>query len=94
MYGTIAERVSAGVALLDKRMPGWREEIDIEIFDMYSPGACILGQLFGGYSQGLTELGGVGGVSNGFDCTPDEYHQADSFMILRDEWLKHIRRGV
>lgn len=42
---TIAERVAAGAAFLDKREPGWDRRIDLDRLDLESACACVLGQL-------------------------------------------------
>ncbi len=62
---TIAERVARGAALLDEKLPGWWQRIDLEALTMRDTCMCILGQLFGneedrleddGYWQGLHDL--------------------------------------
>jgi hypothetical protein len=49
-------RVARGVALLDKRVPRWRDWIDADRLDVQSP-RCILGQLYGAYIDGHIALG-------------------------------------
>jgi hypothetical protein len=39
-------RVKAGAALLDERMPGWAERIELAQLDLSSEWKCVLGQLF------------------------------------------------
>ncbi len=50
------ENVLRGVALLDEKVPDWRERIEPEGLDMGRCGRCILGQLFGFYDIGLRQL--------------------------------------
>jgi hypothetical protein len=50
MSATIAERVAAGAALLDEKLPGWDKDIDLGFLDLASPCRCILGQLH--YDEG------------------------------------------
>jgi len=38
---------------LDQRKPGWEDLINIRTLDMVSTSQCVLGQVFGGYNQGL-----------------------------------------
>ncbi len=67
MSGAIAECVAKGAALLDEKVPGWRERIDLDMLDTVSPYGCVLGQLFeendslfgfrAGYWPGLRALG-------------------------------------
>ena len=44
---TIQDRVQAGMTLLDQRLPGWEDHIDLDRLDMRLFGSCILGQLYG-----------------------------------------------
>ena len=41
---TPEERAAAGAALLDEKIPGWRDEIQYPL-DIADPAHCILGQL-------------------------------------------------
>jgi hypothetical protein len=59
---TVTERVAAGAALLDKKVPGWWREdhkhaIDLSRLDTHDCLRCVLGQLFGRYGAGRHELG-------------------------------------
>jgi hypothetical protein len=38
--------VARGAALLDEKLPGWHERIDLEILDLSETSVCVLGQLF------------------------------------------------
>jgi len=63
MDGTLQERattaVARGVALLDQCGPaGWRDQIDLPTFSITSDWDCVLGQVYGLYSVGATELFG------------------------------------
>jgi hypothetical protein len=49
--------VESGAALLDERLPGWRDHIDPNSLDLSGCEECILGQLFGDYSKGVELLG-------------------------------------
>lgn len=68
--------VEHGVRLLDKRRPGWRTRINPDALYMGYPDACILGQLFGSYRDGLSVLGieehseVYGAAWYGFDVSP------------------------
>lgn len=53
----IETRVNRGAALLDEKVPGWWERIDLEQLQLSSCIRCVLGQLFGIYGQGIRELG-------------------------------------
>ena len=53
----IAERVAKGAAFLDEREPGWDTRIDLGILSLDSSCRCVLGQLHGGYGDGLRATG-------------------------------------
>jgi len=40
------QEIKNGIALLDKKRPGWCEKIDLEILDLGSTFTCVLGQLY------------------------------------------------
>jgi hypothetical protein len=43
----VAGRVAAGAALLDRKVPGWAERIDLGTLSIASCTRCVLGQLDG-----------------------------------------------
>lgn len=102
---TIAERVSAGIALLDEKVPDWRERVSVEDFDIRSTYNCILGQVFGGvdagYHVGLERLGlekcsccyeENTVASCGFDVDfGDDMDFAMQFTLLQDEWTWRLQ---
>jgi hypothetical protein len=61
---TVAERVSAGIALLDEEIPNWRDKIDLTELNIRSTRNCVLGQVFktdddsweNGYDRGRSVL--------------------------------------
>ena len=60
----LPQLIEEAASLLDKKMPGWAEKIDLETLDIYEPFDCVLGQLFldqkinmiGPYSTGIKIL--------------------------------------
>lgn len=44
MTATIKTRVARGVALLDEKLPGWDQRIDLDALDIGNACNCILGQ--------------------------------------------------
>ena len=50
-------RVERGAEHLDLDFPGWEDRIDTETLDLTGGRECILGQLFGGFRDGLDTLG-------------------------------------
>lgn len=55
--GTIEERVKAGATLLDSRVVGWAGKVRPENLRMDDCLGCMLGQVFGSYTEGCDELG-------------------------------------
>lgn len=59
------EYVASGAAFLDEKYPAWRQRIDVDTIDISDGDHCILGQLYGSYSQGVDLLRlGDGAVEN------------------------------
>ncbi len=54
---TMESRVLAGVALLDDKVPNWRDLVNKRFFDINDPRQCVLGQVFGRYCTGINKLG-------------------------------------
>jgi hypothetical protein len=50
-------RVARGAAFLDKRYPGWQDQVDLTRLDIDSCYQCVLGQLYGSFTQGSNSLG-------------------------------------
>lgn len=51
-----AERVAAGIAVLNENKPGWHDFINLDTLDLCSLSECVLGQVFGSYIAGTDEL--------------------------------------
>lgn len=95
---TVAERVARGAALLDHEDPGWWQRIDVSGLDLASCQACVLGQLFGEFNDGVEAVfprrldkvdKRIGfAASRGFDVIDDV--ASDSFDALTAAWLDLI----
>ena len=48
----LKDRVYRGAALLDHELPGWWQDIDLDRLNMASDETCVLGQIFGSFSNG------------------------------------------
>lgn len=48
--------VSQGAKLLDVKVPGWRERVNVDALDMFDPFKCVLGQVFSRFGDGLEKL--------------------------------------
>lgn len=54
------DAVKQGIAILDRRKPGWRKKINKEILNMRFTDTCVLAQLYGSYDEGCRQLfGGI-----------------------------------
>jgi hypothetical protein len=85
---SLAERVQAGIALLEAR--GRMDWVDINsaVLNIASGRSCVLGQLFGGYGLGLNRLGiGTQGARFGFNRL-----SADEDEPLNAAWREAIAR--
>jgi hypothetical protein len=52
----LADRVTAGAAVLDRLRPGWFDQVDPDQLDMAMEYDDVLGQLYGHYALGLETL--------------------------------------
>lgn len=97
MNNTVRARVYAGAAFLDAFLgTKWAKQIDPKRLAIANGSSCVLGQVFGDYSEGIDELNlrDLNGVSVtmartlGFECDKDagvEYANLDT------EWKKLLR---
>ena len=53
----LRKRVERGATLLDAEQPGWCKRIDLVTLDMGDTEQCVLGQMYGHYSDGVDALG-------------------------------------
>lgn len=56
MYEDLRAKVERGAKLLDEKLPEWRSKIDLDLLDISTATQCVLGQLFGDYRVGLSQL--------------------------------------
>jgi hypothetical protein len=101
---TPEQRVARGVALLDERVPDWRERIDTDRLDMVDGTACVVGQLqrsfdpedWSPWHHGLERLGlsaeaDYDAHAHGFITETDyAWMDRDGTEALRDLWIKAI----
>lgn len=87
--------VERGAALLDERLPGWEDKIDLERLDLASTCNCVLGQLHRkrgrpghrNYYAGLNELGITTPSRYGFSVW-----SGGRFESLTEAWRRLITR--
>lgn len=104
---SIEARVARGVALLDEKLPGWIERIDLDKLDLASGCNCILGQTwskgdddgrFTAFELQADALGLYGEDENdyGFNAGGEDYFEdRPEYDALTAEWRRVIlaRRG-
>lgn len=80
---SLAERVAKGVERLDKRGPlYWRRRVDPDTLDLRSPFCCVLGQVYGSYTEGLDALELGSSVDYGFNSYGYDWSE------LTNEWKR------
>lgn len=81
------QRVDNGVMVLDAVRPGWRQDIDVEALNLSSYVACVLGQIFGSYDEGLAalRLTPVEALSYGFNT-----FNSQMMVLLIAEWIRRL----
>ena len=63
VFGTIKQRVTRGIELLDRVRPSWDKSLDLEELNLGSSEFCVLGQVYG--KDAIKE--GEWAISDGFD---------------------------
>jgi len=83
--------ISKAIKLLDKNRPQWQQKIDLSLLDMSSAQNCILGQLYGDYSDGqhALKLGYEKCVALGFSPEGDEYD--DGLQEIQSAFADYLR---
>lgn len=82
------DNVLRGIELLDRQVPDWRDRIDWERLDTGTCTLCIMGQLFGDYSDGLKRLDLSYEASFGFG-----FNVQGTFDQLTELWRQAARGG-
>lgn len=108
MTDNIATRVARGAALLDEKLPGWVDMIDLDRLDIRSPCRCVLGQTWhdkesrAPFFRHSAALFGEDDnqfsneIKHGFNGGDDErFGNVEEYDALTDEWRRVIlaRRG-
>jgi hypothetical protein len=71
VWGDVSERVTRGVAFLDREVPDWRSRIVINDLDLSSTCSCVVGQVFG------EDAAQEEGYEDGFDLYYHTYVKRD-----------------
>lgn len=87
-------QVIKGAEVLDRYFPKglWRSDIDLDNLVMDNAERCVLGQLFGSYTDGLRKVFGYMPHTEkryecGFSADPGDY---EAFEKLDYEWRRYI----
>lgn len=92
---SIEDRVTNGIVLLDVTSPGWRDKVNIDDLNMRSGADCILGQIYGSYTDGVNALWSDWDsrddaeldAKHGFDEGQNENQIYD---LLHREWVRRL----
>jgi hypothetical protein len=92
----LSAKVKRMTAILDEKRPGWRDEIDVEKLDFNSIRNCVLGQLYGSYTQGLVDIGYPNATEAWqIDHAVELPHEGSWFRIeykpLTEAWKKELQ---
>jgi hypothetical protein len=84
-----------GAEFLDREQPGWASHINLEELDLSSCTRCVLGQLFGDFTDATYEMDLDSPESYGFDLgdewnAMDEAGNAVKYDLLGDAWRMEI----
>ena len=92
-----------GAEFLDEDFPGWADRIDVDRLDLTSGCDCVLGQLFGGFRDGVELLGLTLSVSRvlgfNYDVRPAGWTgplagsreaEAEEAECLRSFWVEEV----
>ena len=90
------KRVSRGVKLLNKEMPGWRSLIEVDTLRLEHEEACVIGQVMGNF-ENLEELGIPldDAWRFGFDTDNETTYEDTNYNyhLLQECWIFAINRG-
>lgn len=89
----LSHAVKRGSEILDSVRPLWYEDVNTEDLDMQSVDNCLLGQLYGRFSEGKKEIGLTLGASYGFAVSrglKTSYEHRQAWKALRRLWIEEI----
>lgn len=88
------DAVARGVALLDEKVPDWRERINPEVLEMRHCFDCVIGQLFGDFDE-VTQLGPIWPTEFGFDITGEDVQGTwRNWEALNAAWRDALTEGA
>lgn len=100
-FKKLTKRVDRGVKLLDKKKPKWFKKIDLKNLDLNSESNCVLGQVYGSYTDGCDKLNLNFGIKHGF-ANPHDVKEPDFMKFcdkinayndqLKKVWSKRVKQ--
>lgn len=94
IVATLEANVARGAALLDEKVPDWFLRIEPAQVEIENCTTCVLGHLFGDYTEGLLELDiELQGGTHGFTSVhhADLHNTVDlQFEVLNTLWRDKI----
>jgi hypothetical protein len=96
------DAVARGAALLNERVPGWRERLQLRRLHMEDCEQCVLGQIYGDYVMGLDALWPDLVMASedstfGFDLVrpyPPSPSKEERYKVLAAAWREAIAGGA
>lgn len=88
-------KIEKGAALLNEKKPHWYDDIDLGSLELADDTACVLGQLFGAYEDGVKYLFTEPLFTERELCAVSAEHGFDtdgvvSYMVLTALWTELI----
>jgi hypothetical protein len=84
------ERAARGAALLESRNPGSVARLDEATLNINSNVNCALGQIYGGYSDGIRELFGREVIPGGISSYGFNGISGDDIAELTESWRRIV----
>lgn len=84
----VEERVMRGARLLDEKVPGWEEKVNLKFLDMGDSFCCVLGQVYDdcSYGEALDSLGLISWRTS----LDTGWHGFDQDLVARYDVLQHF----
>lgn len=85
----LAENQQRGVEFLDRNIPDWREQIDLETLELSDGQNCIAGQLGGSYCSFVISWG-IMGEDYGMKNLGDHFSSYSDYGYLEKLWRNEV----
>lgn len=78
------QQIAAGMQLLDEKMPGWADQINVGTLDLNMSSRCVLGQLMGDFFN--YDVGALFGRAHSFTWDFEDYILTDAHGFSAGLW--------